>query len=617
MPSDEVTSPYVGLRPFGEKERAFFFGRERDISIIATNVVEEPLTVIYGPSGAGKSSVLQAGVLPHLKSLANAAVVYFRNWQSDTFQEDLRANVLSVLGRAELDGLSPNGGSLQDLVINAKQHLFLLLDQFEEYLLYHSDARDDGFDTTIARIVNRSDVQARVLIGLREDGLSRLNERFAIRIPDLLGNTLQVERLSLSAARNAIQKPLEVFTRTAQAEGKVFSIEESLVEEILEQVQEGRGIASESAGKGTRNRDADVQIETAYLQLVLTKLWEAERKLGSTALRLKTFHELGGASEIVRNHVRSVMDTLGSDHLRDIAARLFLYLVTPSRTKIAQRTEDLVTFGEAPEAEVRQVLNTLAEQQETRILRRLSNPEQYEIFHDVLAQHILDWRRSYEEQKRLAEQERRQKEEADRKQRELEQAQRLAAEQQLRADEQARAARKLRRMVAALILVVIAAVAAATYGLVEQSRANASAAVAIEEKKRADASAELAKESEARAQETLFQLKAAQARQANDQAAAQQYQQMAEDNRRKAEEAAKQAEQQGSTALSTAQQLKHTTDELAQVKQERDKLASQVQDRDNLASQVKVLQQQIDEMKKRSVTTEPRQGKGSQQTVPP
>src|ERR1041385_3559751 len=615
MACDQVASPYVGLRPFSETEQAFFFGREHDIGIITTNIIEEPLTVIYGPSGAGKSSVLQAGVVPYLKSLPDTSVVYFRNWQGGTFQEEIWQKVPASLGQV------PPEGSLQEIVTSAKKKIFLLLDQFEEYLLYHWTGRNgDPFETTLARIVNRSDIQARVLIGLREDGLSRLNERFAIRIPDLLGNTLQVERLSPASARNAIRKPLQVFSRTPQAKGKTFSIEDSLVEEILDQVQEGGAVTSDSAGKGTRGSNASAQIETAYLQLVLTRLWKEESGNGSTILHLDTFRTLGGANTIVRNHVRSVLESLGNETLRDIAARLFVYLVTPSRTKIAQRTEDLVTFGKAPEPEVKQVLNTLADLEQTRILRRLSNPEQYEIFHDVLAQHILDWCRDREEKKRLEEQEKRQKEEAERRQHELEQAQalaeqakklaqeqelraeqakKLADEQELRANEQAEAAHQLRRMVGILIFLVAFAVAAAIYGLWEQRKAKANAAEAKKNAAAAAASAALARESEAKAQQAFLESKLAQAKQADDKKAIQQYQHQIDATRKAADDAARQAQQQGSAALSAAQQLKEVTQERDslkdQVQQQQENLIRAKADHDNLSEQLKTLQKQIDE----------------------
>ncbi len=54
--------PYVGLQPFEEADREFFFGRERDQRIIISNLLTSPLTILYGSSGVGKSSVLMAGV---------------------------------------------------------------------------------------------------------------------------------------------------------------------------------------------------------------------------------------------------------------------------------------------------------------------------------------------------------------------------------------------------------------------------------------------------------------------------------------------------------------------------------------------------------------------------
>ncbi len=56
--------PYKGLQPYTEEDRDYFFGRERDQEIIASNLFAASLTVLYGASGVGKSSVLRAGVVP-------------------------------------------------------------------------------------------------------------------------------------------------------------------------------------------------------------------------------------------------------------------------------------------------------------------------------------------------------------------------------------------------------------------------------------------------------------------------------------------------------------------------------------------------------------------------
>src|SRR4029450_13849846 len=71
--------------------------------------------------------------------------------------------------------------------------LLIILDQFEEYFLYHPMGESDNhFDEEFACSINRGDVDANFLIALREDGLAKL-DRFEMRIPNLLGNMLRLE----------------------------------------------------------------------------------------------------------------------------------------------------------------------------------------------------------------------------------------------------------------------------------------------------------------------------------------------------------------------------------------------------------------------------------------
>lgn len=87
------TSPYVGLVPFAESDADYFFGRDRDIEVVATNLRASRLTIFYGASGVGKSSLLRAGVLPHVQRLTELSklsdeppdflLVMHREWAND------------------------------------------------------------------------------------------------------------------------------------------------------------------------------------------------------------------------------------------------------------------------------------------------------------------------------------------------------------------------------------------------------------------------------------------------------------------------------------------------------------------------------------------------------
>ena len=599
MADETLPCPYVGLRPFWESDYPFFFGRDREIRVVSSNLQAQPLTVLYGPSGVGKSSVLQAGVLPHLRAPAKQAVVYFNQWQSAGFLSELSERCRQAAASAIADG----DGRLDDALEGAGR-FFLLLDQFEEYLLYHDEAAGQEFDAILARIVNRDDVPAKVLIGIREDALSKLDQRFGIRIPNLLGNTLAVEHLDAQAAREAIRRPLEVFTKKYPEAGG-YQIEPELVEEILRQVQATQVTASESAGLGSAaGRGDENNIETAFLQLVLMRLWSEEERVGSRTLRLKTLSTIGGAGSIVQKHVAEVMARFQSSQERDIAAGIFRYLVTPSRTKIAQSTPDLVSFGEAPAPDVMNVLSTLSDRSETRILRRLANPERYEIFHDVLAQPILEWRRAYLVQKERAAEQELQAAEGERQRHELEQTRALASAEQRRAEVEARSARRLRWMLAAVVVALLVAAGAAVFAFRQRQEARelakvadyrrtqgeAAKATALAAQKEAEAAKAqlLGKTTEAESLRVQAQQFSTEALQANQHASVQKEQLSAAVEGR--DKAYHDALQQIDTFK---QQLSTSEAQLKQVQTERDQLKGQLQQIDVLRKQLRAAEDKL------------------------
>ena len=399
--------PYKGLQPYTEADRAYFFGRERDSEIVASNLYAAPLTILYGASGVGKTSVLLAGVVPQLRQTPRLAVVVFRAWQDENFLTALKAQTLDIAQKSLDKAIAVDPNLPFDDFVNAcatalRGNLFFILDQFEEYFLYHASTADDtGFDAEFARAVNRREVAANFLLAMREDSLSRL-DRFKGRIPNLLGNLLRLEHLDHEAAVSAIRNPLAEYNRQTAPQAPV-SIEDELVETVITQVQTG-SVALGRSGAGQLAESVATRVETPYLQLVMTRLWDAERRANSSVLRRATFERLGGAQQIVRTHLDTTMARLAGSE-RDIAARAFRYLVTPSQTKIAYTVPDLADFAAVPQPRLEPVLKKLADP-DVRILRSVApavgekKEVRYEIFHDVLAPAVLDWRERYQEQNR-------------------------------------------------------------------------------------------------------------------------------------------------------------------------------------------------------------------------
>ena len=392
--------PYQGLIPYSEQDAAWFFGRDRTRAIILDNLLAYRMSVLYGPSGVGKSSLLRAGVVRHVRddgrrrieagdSAEHAALAY------STWAHEPVAGLKAAI-RDALEQLSPTlgaelpEGSLADLVSAAAQQLdgtlLIILDQFEEYFLYHTP--DSPFIDELTSMLSRREAAASVLISIREDALASL-DALTGRLPSLLDNLVRVDHLDRAAARAAIEQPLQLWNSELAAPGEQVSIEPALIDAVLDGVQTTSVDAPAADGGGTAT---GARVQTPYLQLVLVRLWEEEQRAGSRVMRLQTLERLNGAEQIVALHVDTAIAKMTVAE-QAVAAKVLRQLVTPSGSKIALRSADLAEYAALDEATVVAVLERLT--REARILQAIGD-SRYEIYHDALARPILEWRRRWQ-----------------------------------------------------------------------------------------------------------------------------------------------------------------------------------------------------------------------------
>jgi WD40 repeat protein len=394
----EPTEPFKGLARFEDTDvdAALFFGRGRDREIVAANLMASRLTVLYGESGVGKSSLLRAGVAHHLRrSPEPLIVVVFDAWQSDPVETLVRA----LADAAGIEPAATLADTLDACAAVVGGDVYVLLDQVDEYFLYHRrEAGPETFAEQFPAAVGRPGSRASFLVALREESLAKLDS-FKGRIPNLFGNYLRLEHLDRRAARAAILGPVEHVNQGAPPDERV-ELEPELVEAVLDEVAAGK-LDLAQAGRGVVGMAAaDGRIETPYLQLVMQRLWEAEREAGSRTLRLSTLRALGGAEQIVRDQLRGALDALGAEQ-QDLAAAVFNHLVTPSGTKIAHGVADLAEYARVDEGALAPVLAGLAAERILRPVADESGGERYEIYHDVLADAALAWKRAHDVDREL------------------------------------------------------------------------------------------------------------------------------------------------------------------------------------------------------------------------
>ena len=409
--------PFRGLGYYAEQDAAWFFGRATERRMIIGNLRAARLTLLYAESGVGKSSLLRAGVAFRLHEQAKRNAqrgspkfipLVFNAWRDDPVEGLIAAVEREANAFAPPDQpLNLPRASLDAAIRAATDALhatfLIILDQFEEHFGYRGlAAHPDHLADELARCISDPRGGANFLIAIREDAYSRLGDLFAGQKINVYANYLHLEYLTRSAGRAAIEGPVDHYTDVHPDEP--MKADEDLIEAVLDEVQHGTlvlGRGSADGGTTTRHNGAAAttrpggasdEVETPFLQLVMTRLWQAERDLGSTRIRKETLKGLGGAEAIVRTHLDDALATLQKDEL-EAAADIFHDLVTPSGAKIAHTAGDLAKITGHSRDIVAAVLDKL---DRARIVRGVDpapggDERRYEIYHDRLALPLLDW----------------------------------------------------------------------------------------------------------------------------------------------------------------------------------------------------------------------------------
>jgi tetratricopeptide (TPR) repeat protein len=238
-------NPWPGLRAFGESDRDYFFGRDREAAELFSLVQRASVVVLYGQSGLGKTSLLQAGLFPRLKTLDFFPVRVRFDHGDDVppLAQQITSAVADELDRLQIKGPRPAPNETlweyfhrRDVDFWGPRNRLLtpvvVLDQFEEiFTLGHrsekSNARVAEFQKELESLLEHRPPDAvrerleanpddalrfdlkkqsvKFVITLREDFLADLDP-WRERMPSLLPNRFRLERMTGQQALEVVQR---------------------------------------------------------------------------------------------------------------------------------------------------------------------------------------------------------------------------------------------------------------------------------------------------------------------------------------------------------------------------------------------------------------------------
>jgi len=303
--------PYRGLEAFTEHDAAHFFGRQRLIDMLLEALQPAPrLLALLGPSGSGKSSLIRAGLIPHLR---RGAVGGSAQWGIVLLRP--ADHPFAHLARHGLDGTDgTDGAHLSEgvrrwLAAHVEYtHLLLVLDQFEELLVSGSDAIRQQFVTHLVETLAQPDLPVTIVIVMRDDFYSRLNQQAPDMMPWVARALVNVPpTLTPAELARIVQEP-------ANAVGWEF--EQGLVEAITQDVRDA-----------SRTLRSDEQSARAtllpLLEFALTQLWE-QRQDGM--LTHDAYQSIGRVTGALTHWATTTFEQLTHAH-QALARRIFTDLV--------------------------------------------------------------------------------------------------------------------------------------------------------------------------------------------------------------------------------------------------------------------------------------------------
>jgi hypothetical protein len=351
--------PYVGPKSFEEKDRHLFFGRDAEANDLFSLIVAHQVVLIYAQSGAGKTSLLNAKIIPSLKSKGYEVLPLARvqGIQTDESSNIYVFNTLqswanSSSNRTNLTGMSlaeflkerPHAQRVEEVVTSEESEeepepwelpRVAVFDQFEElFTSYpHRWQEREAFFKQIREALD-DDYLLRIVFLMREDYIAELDPYVSF-LPGNLRIRTRLERLDKDGALDAVVRPLQ-FTKRKYGDG----VARTLVQNLM---------------KSSNGRPGVEQfVEAVQLQVVCQNLWQSLkpedsvitlehlRDCGDVDQALMSFYEKSIRSIVGENGLANGKQRITEGHVRRWFEKV---LITPEKKRATVDRREKETGG--------------------------------------------------------------------------------------------------------------------------------------------------------------------------------------------------------------------------------------------------------------------------------
>lgn len=388
--------PFVGPRPFTEKESVYFYGRDLESQQLTSLIIAHRIVLFYAQSGAGKTSLLRASVVPALEA-KHVVVLPIVRVMANLAKPTNSAGIDNIFVASTLINLAGETSSPvpQDQITLAQglapyiltqgstgwiAPRLLILDQFEEIFTQQGEwahARADFFNQLQECLATYP--QLGIVLAMREDYIAQM-DKFAALFVDRLRIRYRIEPLAYTGALAAVKQPAALANRPFEPE---------VAETLVKQLSHVRHFVDSPEIQGTSQAvqpipDSERYIEPVYLQIVCKELWDKTQ--GKHSISNHDLEKFGDVDQALTNFYEgAIRKVLAETDVNERTLRDWVNkrLITPARTRGLVYQGQQETEG-LPNAAVALLDKVYIIRPETRGVDRW-----YELAHDRLVEPIL------------------------------------------------------------------------------------------------------------------------------------------------------------------------------------------------------------------------------------
>ncbi|AFZ57906.1 CHAT domain-containing protein [Anabaena cylindrica] len=346
-PTYDSRCPFLGLYPFREKNREFFFGREQLIAQLQEKLTEHNFLAVLGASGSGKSSVVLAGLIPLLQEKQPGLVMAYMT-PSNQPTEKLQITLSQVKDQSSI----------------------LVIDQFEELFTL---CTDESVRVAFIQQLLKLTQQQKVVMTMRAD---------------FWGECAPYRQLKeLMETRQKLIGPMDT----------------SELRKAMEMQAAQVGLRFE-AGLSNTILD-DVQGEPGAMPLLQHAMLEMWKRRHGRWLRAEEYAAIGGVNMAIAQTADDVYHTLSlpeQDQVKNIFIRLTRLDENALQGENRRDTRRRVWLDELVPAGgdlilIKELVNRLAGEGARLVVTSVdgsSNREEVEVAHEALIRHwprLLNW----------------------------------------------------------------------------------------------------------------------------------------------------------------------------------------------------------------------------------